>query len=318
MGPVQNPVVFLSSGDLLADRRYQWALDYAARGEHAAAAEILQQVLATAPDFASAWFALAGLREQEGDRTAAIAALRAASQADPEDYHGARLHLGRLGAGAVTPALMANYVRRLFDAHAARFDQSLLQRLDYRAPQLLLDAVTATAGATRRFASMLDLGCGTGLAGEAFRGRVGHLCGIDLSAAMIEEARRKAIYDQLATAEILAFLAAEAAAGRRHDLIVAADVFVYLPDLAPVVAAAARVLAPAGLFAFTVETHAGEGALLRETLRYAHGASHARAAIADAALDLSYLAQVVTRTEKGEPVPGLLAVATDITRPSRE
>jgi predicted TPR repeat methyltransferase len=309
MGPVQSAPVFLSSGDLLADRRYQWALDYAARGDHAAAAEILAQVLETAPAFASAWFALAGLRERQGDREGAITALHRVSQTDPEDYHGARLHLARLGAGQVTPTMTATYVRRLFNAHASRFDESLLQRLDYRAPQLLLDAVSRPAGEERRFASMLDLGCGTGLAGQAFRNRVAYLSGIDLSAAMIEEARRKAIYDRLAMGDLLEFLAAEHAAGIRHDLIIAADVFVYLPDLTPVVAFAARALAPSGLFAFTVETHAGDGVLLGETLRYAHGASHVRAAIADAGLDLSYLAEVTTRTEKGEPVPSLLAVA---------
>jgi predicted TPR repeat methyltransferase len=304
--------VFLSSGDLVADRRYQWALDYAARGDRAAAAEILEQVLETAPAFASAWFALGGLREQQGDREGAIAAFRAAAEANPEDHHGARLHLARLGAGEVTPAMAAIYARRLFDAHASRFEESLLRRLDYRAPQLLLEAVLRAAdaaGRERRFAAMLDLGCGAGLAGQAFRGQVERLAGIDLSAAMIEEARRKAIYDRLAIGDLVEFLVAEAAAQVRYDLIVAADVFVYLADLAPVAAAAARVLAGSGLFAFTVETHGAHGVQLRETLRYAHGAAHVRAAIADAGLDLLYLGEVATRTEKGEPVPGLLAVA---------
>jgi predicted TPR repeat methyltransferase len=316
---MQTAPVFLSSGDLVADRRYQWALDYAARGDRAAAAEILEQVLESAPAFASAWFALAELRELQGDRDGAIAALRTAAEADPQDYHGARLHLARLGAGELTAAMTATYVRRVFDAHAARFEESLLQRLDYRGPQLLLEAVlgldrgggaaAASAGRDRRFASMLDLGCGTGLAGEAFRSHVDHLAGIDLSAAMVGEARRKAIYDRLATGDLAEFLAAEAAAAARHDLIIAADVFVYVADLAPVAAAAARVLAPAGLFAFTVETHCGDGVILRETLRYAHGAQHVRAALAAAGLDLASLREVATRTEKGEPVPGLLAIA---------
>ena len=41
--------LFVSSGDLIADRRYQWALDYLQRGDAAAAADILAQVVATAP-----------------------------------------------------------------------------------------------------------------------------------------------------------------------------------------------------------------------------------------------------------------------------
>jgi predicted TPR repeat methyltransferase len=303
---VQTGPLPISSGDLIADRRYQWAMAYLARGDRAGAAEILEQVLETAPAFAGAWFALGAIREAEGDRERAIAAFVAARDADPQDYHGARLRLARLGVGEATPAMMQLHVRRLFDQHAPRFDQSLLQHLDYRAPQLLFEAVAAVR---TRFAAMLDLGCGTGLAGAAFRAEVDRLTGIDLSAAMIDEARRKALYDRLETGELVEFLAAEAIAEARYDLVVAADVLVYVEDLAAVAAAVRRVLAPGGLFGFTVETHAGDGVLLRESLRYAHGAAHVRAAMADAGLNLAHLAEVATRIERGEPVAGLLGVA---------
>jgi predicted TPR repeat methyltransferase len=209
--------------------------------------------------------------------------------------------------------MMQLHVRRLFDQHAPRFDQSLLQHLDYRAPQLLFEAITAMAqpaGNPPRFAAMLDIGCGTGLAGAAFRAEVGHLTGVDLSAAMIDEARRKDLYDRLETGELMEFLAAEATAEARYDLVLAADVLVYVENLAAVAVAVRRVLAPSGRFGFTLETHAGDGVLLRESLRYAHGSAHARAALAGAGLRLAALAEVSTRTEKGEPVPGLLGVAT--------
>jgi predicted TPR repeat methyltransferase len=305
--------VFISSGDLIADRRHQWALDYLARGDLAGAADILAQVLETVPAFAAAWFALGTIRETQGDREGAIAAFRAARDADPPDYHGARLCLARLGVGEATPAMMQRHVRRLFDQHAPRFEESLLQHLGYRAPQLLLDAVAAAtraAGRPLRFAAMLDLGCGTGLAGGAFRAAVDHLTGIDLSAAMIEGARRRGLYDRLVAGELVEFLAAEAAAPVRYDLVVAADVLVYIEDLAAVAAAVRRVLAPAGLFAFTVEAHAGDGVLLRESLRYTHGAANVRADMAGAGLALLRLTEVSTRTERGEPVPGLLGVAS--------
>src|ERR1700704_3569421 len=194
---VQTGPLFISSGAVTAARRYQWALDYLARGDRAGAAEILEQVLEAAPSFAGAWFALGALRETAGDREAAVAAFVAARDADPQDFHGARLRLARLGVGEATPAMMQTHVRRLFDQHAPRFDQSLLQPLGSRGPQLLLEAITAvtrSAGRQPRFAAMLDLGCGTGLAGAAFRGQVDRLTGVDLSAAMIDEARRKALY----------------------------------------------------------------------------------------------------------------------------
>src|SRR5262245_57450899 len=192
--------LFVSSGDLIADRRYKWALDHAARGDFAAAADILRQTVELAPHFATAWFALGAIRDNLGDRPGAIAAWCKARDADPEDYHGARLQLARLGAGELTPAMTAVYVRRLFDQHAGDFDRSLIERLDYRGPLLLLEAVTATCrmlGRTDHFDRAIDLGCGTGLAGRAFADRVDALVGVDLSANMIEMAGRTGVYSHL-------------------------------------------------------------------------------------------------------------------------
>jgi predicted TPR repeat methyltransferase len=157
---------------------------------------------------------------------------------------------------------------------------------------------------------MLDLGCGTGLGGAAFRPYVDWLVGVDISPAMVAKARSKGLYDRLAVLDLLHFLDADAQSHARYHLVVAADVFVYASDLGAIAAAAARVLAPDGLFAFTVETHAGDGVVLQQTLRYAHGAAHVRSAIADAGLNLLALNRAVTRKEKGAPVPSVVVVAT--------
>jgi predicted TPR repeat methyltransferase len=300
--------LFVSSGDLIADRRYKWAIDHAQRGDLPAAADILMQTVALAPAFATAWFALGAIRDALGDRDAAVAAFAKARDADAEDYHGARLHLARLGAGAATPEMTETYVRRLFDQHAPGFDAAMVERLDYRGPALLLEAVQAAAPQPLRLGAMLDLGCGTGLAGAAFRPYVDWLVGVDLSPAMIEQARAKGLYDRLLVRDLTRFLHDETDA--QYHLVLAADVFVYCADLAPIAAAAARVLAPGGLFAFTVETHASEGVRLQPTLRYAHGEDHVRAAVASAGLALPHLAPAVTRTENGQPVDGLVVVAT--------
>jgi predicted TPR repeat methyltransferase len=304
--------LFVSSGDLIADRRYKWALDQAARGDFSGAADVLEQTVELVPGFATAWFALGAIRDRLGDRDGAIAAFARARDADPEDYHGARLQLARLGAGESAPAMTPTYVKRLFDQYAGRYDAALIEHLHYRGPAILRDAVAEAmraAGRPLHFAALLDLGCGTGLAGVSFRALADRLTGVDLSPAMIEQAKAKGLYDHLACADLAEFLAAEAVAATRYQLIIAADVFVYLNDIASIIAAAVRLLAPGGLLAFTVETHSGDGAKLLPTLRYAYGEAYLRRAIADAGLALLTLDQAAIRTEKGVPVDGRVVVA---------
>ena len=297
--------LFISSGDPLLDRRFEWADGLLARGEPQAAADLLEETLARAPAFIAGWFLLGHAREQAGERRGAIEAYRRARALDRDDRLGAGLRLARLGEREASGAMPRAYVRTLFDQYAARFDGELRDALHYRGPELLRRAIDKVFGADRRFARALDLGCGTGLMGEVMRGRTDELVGVDLSPAMLAAAERKRIYDRLAVDDLVSFLATEE---RPFDLIVAADVFVYLDDLAPVLHLAAGRLAASGAIAFSVETHAGHGVILRDTLRFAHGEPHVRAAAAEAAFDVAYLAKASTRIEKNSPVEGLLAV----------
>ena len=303
--------LFQSSGDLIADRRFAIAQDLLARNDLAGAADLLVQAIEAAPRFVSAWFALGEVRAKMEDRDGAVAAFQEVCALDAEDRLGAGLHLVRLGA--LAPGDMPSaYVRTLFDQYAPRFDAALTEGLGYRGPAVLCDAIAAACAAARgplRFDTALDLGCGTGLAGTALRPLVDRLTGVDLSERMIALAREKNLYDRLATDDLVAFLQAEAREQQRYALIVAADVFAYLAWLPGVVAAAARVLAPRGLLAFTVETHPGDGVILGEKLRYAHGAAHVRAAVGGAGLTLVSLTEASTRNEAGVAVPGLVAVA---------
>ena len=100
----------------------------------------------------------------------------------------------------------------------------------------------------------------------------------------------------------------------KYDLVLAADVFVYVNDLEPIMAGIAQVLAPGGLLAFTVETHSGDGAKLLPTLRYAYGGAYLRATIMDAGLTLLKLNEATVRTENAAPVRGLVLVASSAER----
>jgi predicted TPR repeat methyltransferase len=301
--------IFLSSGDMIADRRFDFARDLQLKGDLAAAADLLVQAAELAPGFASAWFTLGEIRQQLGERDAAIAAFRKAREADPEDRHGAGLRLMRSGAEHLSGMPQA-YVRALFDQYAPKFEAALVDDLGYRGPALLFRAVLATRVAVRKpafFKRAIDLGCGTGLAATAFAKEVDHFIGIDLSPRMIERARLTGLYAQLEIAEMVQGLSSKP--DTSAELVLAADAMVYLADIAPVLREARRVLVAGGLLAFTVETHGGDGVVLGEGLRYAHSADYVRASIRDAGLALSRLEVQSARNEDDAAVPGLVVVA---------
>lgn len=293
----------------MADRRFEFARDLQMKGDLPAAADLLLQAIELAPDFATAWFTLGGIREDLGERDAAVAAFEKAQSCDPADRHGAGLRLMRLGAVPLAGMSQA-YVQTLFDQYAPRFESSLVGDLDYRGPELLFRAVLSVRAAERKpafFKCAIDLGCGTGLAASAFASGVDHFIGVDLSPRMIERARATGLYAGLEVADMVQGLRAQADASA--NLILAADAMVYVADLAPVLNESRRVLAAGGLIAFTTETHDGEGVILGEGLRYAHAAAYVRNAVGSAGLKLSLLDDRSARNEDNEPAPGLVGVA---------
>ena len=302
--------IFLTSGDLIADRRYDFARDLQLKGDLPAAADLLLQATDLAPNFVTAWFSLGDIREALGERDAAITAFRKAWAGDPDDRHGASVRLMRLGAEPLA-AMPQFYVQTLFDQYASRFEAALVGDLGYRGPELLFRAVLSVRAVARKptfFKCAIDLGCGTGLATTAFAKVVDHFTGIDLSPRMIERARLTGFYAELEVADMVQGLRSRPDASA--DLVLAADAMIYVADLAPVLAEAQRVLAGGGLLAFTTETHAGEGVILGERLRYAHAADYVSASVETAGLTLSLLEDRSARTENNLPVPGLVAVAT--------
>ncbi len=294
-----------SSGDLAADRRYHWALGAAQSRDFEAARDLFGQVLDLAPHWAPAWFGLGESLEGLGRGAEAADAFREALARDPADSAGAALRLARLSGQSPAQAPRA-YVKTLFDQYAEKFDRHLTEVLAYRGPQILREAVEQAAPG-RALAHMLDLGCGAGLAGETFRAKAASMTGVDLAPAMVAKARAKNLYDRLVAADLLDFLAEEPA--ESADLVVAADVFVYIGDLGPVFAAVARVLIPSGLFAFTTQSLAeGAGFRVGDDLRFAHSETYVRDCAAKAGLGVRIFSAAATRKDRGADVPGWAVV----------
>ncbi|MFC5759792.1 class I SAM-dependent DNA methyltransferase [Rhizobium sp. GCM10022189] len=298
----------LSSGDVIADRRADYARMLAEGGDAEAAAELMEQALDLAPGWAAGWYRLATYREKAGKADAAVQAYRRTLDLDPEDIFGAGLKLALLG-DAQTPARPSSrYVERLFDDYADRFETSLVEKLDYSAPEKLAALVASTG---RHYRRAVDLGCGTGLLGPEIRSRVAQLEGFDLSQNMLAKAAEKHVYDHLAQADLsLASQASGIFSGggrQRADLVTAADVLMYLGNLESVLAIVDDLAAPGADFAFSVEDGGeGNGFHLAPSLRYAHTQTYVEGLAAAHGLEILDLVKTTIRKDGGKPVSGIL------------
>jgi predicted TPR repeat methyltransferase len=296
--PQQN-----TSGDLLADRRHDYAEMLFGSGDHAAAAELMLGALELAPGWALGWFRMGEMHEAAGALDQAAEAWRMAQKLDPHDRAGAGLKLELIGRLPASDAPPGAFVEALFDQYAQTFDKALVEKLDYRVPELLAAAI-AKAGRTH-FAHAVDLGCGTGLMGERLRPLVALLEGCDISGAMLKKAEAKGIYDRLFKADLQSLVLPPGAA----DLVTAADVFMYVGSLERIVAAVAMGLTPDGLFVFSVESHDGpEDFVLRPSRRYAHSQAYLRKVLSASGLALSSLESEIIRQDRGEAVAGFIVV----------
>lgn len=308
-----NPLTF-TSGNLLADRRAEYAEMLFETGDFKAAATLLCDALQLAPGWAAGHYRHGEMLAEAGEIAAAVEAWRTVLRLDAKDRLGAALKLELHGALDGLGAAPSAFVEALFDQYADTFDTALVDRLGYRVPQLLDEALLRVG--RESFAHAVDLGCGTGLMGERLRARVSFLEGIDISAEMLRRAEGKQIYDRLARAD----LSTLSDLPRVADLVTAADVFMYLGALERLFAVAGASLAPGTLFVFSVEHHTGpEAMVLRASRRYAHSEPHLRAVLTEAGFDPVLLEKATIRMDRGEPIEGLIVVAERVgneTRPA--
>lgn len=275
-------------------------------GRAADALATFEHLTTLAPDHALAWSHRGSLLREMNRHHDAAAAFREALRlgADPELH---RYYLAALGAEGAPPAPPRAYVEQLFDGYAGDFDAHLLGTLGYRAHLELVDRVRRCADGAG-FEAALDLGCGTGLCGPLLRPMARQLTGLDLSAVMLERSRAGGAYDRLEQADATQFLAATE---ERFDLVVAADVLIYIGDPGPLFAAVARAM-PRGLFAFTAEAaddgDAGPGWRLLPSLRYAHARAHLLRLAQANGFEPVLVEHAAVRHDQGKAVDGLYVV----------
>ena len=221
-------------------------------------------------------------------------------------------HMMAACAGAAAPERASDaYVKQTFDTFANSFD-NVLERLKYRAPALVAEAVATElgpGGAGKDGLDVLDAGAGTGLCGPLLRAHARRLVGSDLSAKMLDKARGRGVYDALETAELTAYMAAHPQA---FDIVISADTLVYFGELDAALHAAARTLRPGGLLAFTVERAlqpSAAGHVLNPHGRYSHREDYVRRALAGAGFRVSTIQEAHLRLENKVPVEGMVVVA---------
>ncbi|MFN4012167.1 MAG: methyltransferase [Pannonibacter sp.] len=253
--------------------------------------------------------------EKAGDLKAAAEAYCQALELDPEDHCGASIRLAAMGAVATPERMPDAYVATLFDQHADVFEAILVDQLEYCVPLLLREQLRTHAPGL--YPAVLDLGCGTGLTGEALADISDTITGVDLSERIIEIAFDREVYEDLYVGEAVAFLEEfENEDGSRptYDLIAATDVMPYLGRLEPAITAAAARLNPGGVLGFSTETlpddaMAGQPYVVGPKRRFAHAEGYVREVLAANGFAILAMDPITVRLEDGEPVPGHLVLA---------
>jgi predicted TPR repeat methyltransferase len=303
-----------------------------------------RRAVEVAPDLADGFFSLGTALRERGDLDGAIGAFTKAIELEPK-HIGAYQSLGRAlyRAGRVADAAAAfedwlkqqpghpvashmraactgddvparasdGYVQHVFDALASGYDEHLRQ-LDYRAPQLVIDALAADIGAPCQQLDILDAGCGTGLCGPLLRPYARRLVGVDLSSGMLTRARGRGTYDELVAAELTAYVAGQRQA---FDLILSADTLVYFGNLGPVFAASAAALRAGGCLLFTVESADLDedapraGYRINAHGRYSHSETYLRRQLTVSGFAVAGMSAATLRQESGRPVAGYVVTA---------
>ena len=217
------------------------------------------------------------------------------------DHPSARYYLEGTGDDTVSHRDKIRYVEQMFDNFSADFDEQLTTHLAYRIPQQLYDMLNEIPEYRGKLFDILDVGCGTGLSGAAFRHKAKTLTGVDVSSNMITQAQCRGIYDHLHHDDYLQFLRNNST---HYDLIISADVFIYVGNLSDTMSLFSRHLKTNGIILFSVENSSLEGYNLQCSGRYAHSEAYIRALCSKHEMEVVSVRPCMVRMENHKPIDG--------------
>jgi predicted TPR repeat methyltransferase len=281
---------------------------YAETGQFPLALEALDRALALQPQTLIALRHKASVLRELGQYDESAQCLKMLHQHGGGDeftrYMLAAVLHAKSGWAQEPPAPPAGYVANLFDRYADDFSSHLSQ-LDYRAPDILVKA--AKDCLSQPWPDVLDLGCGTGLVGQCLQGHALRVDGVDLSPGMVNRAQASGHYRRVWQADIHDAMEQAHRAGDQYDLIVSADVFIYVGALERAFQLASQVLRAGGGLVFSLEEWAQgpENYVLRPSLRYAHSLAYVQRLASDHGFQILRADKDLLRHDHGKAIAGL-------------
>ena len=256
-------------GDTTIDTLYNLALCHQDLQNFSEAARLYETVLEQSPEHQSSLNNFAYLCHKTGNIQKAENLYTRLLALNPE--HKAARHMLNSLSGCATESAPLEYVEAVFDNYAQNFEQSLIEELQYNTPKGLWKRFCKRFPTRTSWNQCLDLGCGTGLAGEQFSSCCQKITGVDISKEMLAVAGQKRLYSRLIKDDILHFLQIT---NHFYDLIIAADVLTYMGNLENLFIRCFKTTADDGIFLFSVEESESKTFELKQTGRFGHSCQY--------------------------------------------
>lgn len=235
-----------------------------------------------------------------GKIDAAIESFNQALKINP-NLNYARFWLSAINDQRSTDQAKHRFVSKLFDGHAEDFDKILVNDLGYKTPWLLAEDLSTIINPDKKL-NILDIGCGTGLCADSLKPMINTITGIDLSEKMLLKAKQRGSYKELIHGDIVD---ATNALSTTFELVVAADVFVYVGGLSEVFESCHAALSKNGLFAFSIElSEHSDDFMLRATGRYAHSSHYIKQLSCEHNFESINVKEVILRMDAGNKILG--------------